>query len=88
MDAPLSTCSPAAGASVPMPTDSRVPHVAAGFEEHYLPYMLSEASLLASGQLPKFRDNLRLGPKTVNLEVTTHLDFSAEGVTERCRGEP
>ena len=33
-------------------------HVAAGFEEHYLPYMLSEASLYASGQLPKFRDNL------------------------------
>jgi seryl-tRNA synthetase len=33
-------------------------HIAAGFEEHYLPYMLSEASLLASGQLPKFRENL------------------------------
>ena len=33
-------------------------HRAAGFEEHYLPYMLTEASLLASGQLPKFRDNL------------------------------
>jgi seryl-tRNA synthetase len=33
-------------------------HVAAGFEEAYLPYMLSEESLLASGQLPKFRDNL------------------------------
>jgi seryl-tRNA synthetase len=33
-------------------------HTAAGFTEHYLPYMLSEASLYASGQLPKFRDNL------------------------------
>jgi len=33
-------------------------HVAAGFIEHYLPYMLSEASLFASGQLPKFRENL------------------------------
>ena len=33
-------------------------HVEAGFTEHYLPYMLSEASLYASGQLPKFRDNL------------------------------
>ncbi len=33
-------------------------HTAAGFEEHYLPYMLSEASLYASGQLPKFRENL------------------------------
>ncbi len=33
-------------------------HVDAGFEECYLPYMLSEASLYASGQLPKFRENL------------------------------
>jgi len=33
-------------------------HSDAGFEEHYLPYMLSEESLYASGQLPKFRDNL------------------------------
>lgn len=33
-------------------------HGAAGFTECYLPYMLSEASLFASGQLPKFRDNL------------------------------
>jgi seryl-tRNA synthetase len=33
-------------------------HVAAGFTEHYVPYMLTEASLFASGQLPKFRDNL------------------------------
>ncbi len=33
-------------------------HTAEGFEEHYLPYMLTEASLYASGQLPKFRDNL------------------------------
>lgn len=33
-------------------------HREAGFVEHYLPYMLSEASLYASGQLPKFRDNL------------------------------
>ena len=33
-------------------------HIAAGFTEYYLPDMLSEASLYASGQLPKFRDNL------------------------------
>lgn len=33
-------------------------HGAAGFTECYVPYMLSEASLYASGQLPKFRDNL------------------------------
>ncbi|WP_322796129.1 serine--tRNA ligase [Tepidiforma sp.] len=33
-------------------------HLAAGFTEAYVPYMLNEASLLASGQLPKFRDNL------------------------------
>src|SRR5690606_10282213 len=33
-------------------------HGRAGFTEAYLPYMLNEASLLASGQLPKFRDNL------------------------------
>ncbi len=33
-------------------------HSKAGFKEHYLPLMLSEASLFASGQLPKFRDNL------------------------------
>ncbi len=33
-------------------------HAAAGFEEHYLPYMLMEESFLASGHLPKFRDNL------------------------------
>jgi seryl-tRNA synthetase len=33
-------------------------HGAAGFTEHYLPYMLTEESLYASGQLPKFRDNL------------------------------
>lgn len=29
-----------------------------GFTEYYLPYMVSEASLFASGHLPKFRDNL------------------------------
>ena len=29
-----------------------------GFTEHYLPYMLTEESLLASGHLPKFRENL------------------------------
>jgi seryl-tRNA synthetase len=29
-----------------------------GFTETYLPYMLSEASLYASGQLPKFHENL------------------------------
>ena len=33
-------------------------HGRAGFEECYLPYMLTEDSLYASGQLPKFRDNL------------------------------
>lgn len=33
-------------------------HIRAGFEELYLPAMLTEASLYASGQLPKFRDNL------------------------------
>ncbi|MBI2765011.1 MAG: serine--tRNA ligase [Chloroflexi bacterium] len=33
-------------------------HTADGFTECYLPDMLSEASLLASGQLPKFRENL------------------------------
>ncbi|MDZ7727382.1 MAG: serine--tRNA ligase [Dehalococcoidia bacterium] len=33
-------------------------HTDAGFEEVYLPYMLTEESLRASGQLPKFRDNL------------------------------
>ncbi len=33
-------------------------HVAAGFTEYYLPYMLTEESFYASGQLPKFRENL------------------------------
>ena len=33
-------------------------HVDAGFVEHYLPYMLTEESLFASGHLPKFRENL------------------------------
>lgn len=33
-------------------------HTADGFTECYLPNMLSEASLWASGQLPKFRENL------------------------------
>jgi seryl-tRNA synthetase len=33
-------------------------HIRAGFTECYLPDMLSEASLLAAGQLPKFRENL------------------------------
>jgi len=33
-------------------------HIAAGFTECYLPDMLTEASLYASGQLPKFRENL------------------------------
>jgi FAD/FMN-containing dehydrogenase/Fe-S oxidoreductase len=40
---------------------------------------------------PAFRENLRLGPATVNLEVTTHLDFSAEGglarAVELCNGQ-
>ena len=33
-------------------------HAAAGYSERYLPYMLTEESLYAAGQLPKFRDNL------------------------------
>jgi len=33
-------------------------HIRAGFTECYLPDMLTEASLYAAGQLPKFRDNL------------------------------
>jgi len=33
-------------------------HGAAGYTEHYLPYMLTGASLTASGQLPKFYENL------------------------------
>jgi len=33
-------------------------HIDAGFTECYLPDMLTEASLYASGQLPKFRENL------------------------------
>ncbi len=33
-------------------------HIEAGFVEHYLPYMLSEESFVASGHLPKFRENL------------------------------
>lgn len=33
-------------------------HTRAGFVEAYLPYMVSEASLYAAGQLPKFRENL------------------------------
>lgn len=33
-------------------------HAAAGFTECYLPDMLTEASLYAAGQLPKFRENL------------------------------
>ncbi len=33
-------------------------HIDAGFEERYVPYMLSEASFYAAGQLPKFRENL------------------------------
>ena len=40
---------------------------------------------------PGFRDNLRLGPATVNREVATHLDFSAEGglarAVELCNGQ-
>ncbi|MDA1147727.1 MAG: FAD-binding protein, partial [Chloroflexi bacterium] len=40
---------------------------------------------------PGFRENLRLGPQTVNLEVRTHLDFSAEGglarAVELCNGQ-
>lgn len=40
---------------------------------------------------PRFRDNLRLGPNTVNLEVNTHLDFTAEGglarAVELCNGQ-
>ena len=33
-------------------------HIEAGYTECYLPDMLTEASLYASGQLPKFRENL------------------------------
>ena len=33
-------------------------HTSAGFTECYLPDMLTETSLYAAGQLPKFRDNL------------------------------
>ena len=33
-------------------------HVADGYLEHYLPYMLTEESYYASGHLPDFRDNL------------------------------
>jgi seryl-tRNA synthetase len=33
-------------------------HIRAGFTECYLPDMLTEASLYAAGQLPKFRENL------------------------------
>jgi len=33
-------------------------HTKAGFTEAYVPYMLTEASLYAAGQLPKFRENL------------------------------
>ncbi len=33
-------------------------HVADGYVEHYLPYMLTEESFFASGHLPDFRDNL------------------------------
>ncbi|NJN18570.1 MAG: serine--tRNA ligase [Oscillochloris sp.] len=33
-------------------------HVAQGYSEVYTPFMVKEAALWASGQLPKFRDNL------------------------------
>ena len=33
-------------------------HVAAGYEEWYVPIMVREEAMRASGQLPKFRDNL------------------------------
>ena len=33
-------------------------HLQGGYVEHYLPYMLTEASFYASGHLPDFRDNL------------------------------
>ena len=40
---------------------------------------------------PGFRDNLRLGPATVNRELDTHLDFNAEGgfarAVELCNGQ-
>jgi Fe-S oxidoreductase len=40
---------------------------------------------------PGFRENLRLGPRTMNLDVTTHLDFSADGgfarAVELCNGQ-
>jgi seryl-tRNA synthetase len=33
-------------------------HVRQGYREQYLPFMVKEATLFASGQLPKFRENL------------------------------
>ena len=33
-------------------------HIRQGYEERYLPFMVKEQTLFASGQLPKFRDNL------------------------------
>ncbi len=33
-------------------------HIADGYVEHYLPYMLTEESFYASGHLPDFRENL------------------------------
>ena len=52
------------------------------------------AGILNPGKIvdtPTFRDNLRLGPRTVNLDVPTHLDFTAEGglarAVELCNGQ-
>ena len=40
---------------------------------------------------PPFRENLRLGPATVNAEVSTYFDFSADGglalAAEQCNGQ-
>jgi FAD/FMN-containing dehydrogenase/Fe-S oxidoreductase len=51
-------------------------------------------NLLNPGKIidtPSFRDNLRLGPQTVNLDVQTHLDFSMDGgftrAVELCNGQ-
>jgi len=33
-------------------------HVAQGYREEYLPFMVREACMIGAGQLPKFRDNL------------------------------
>ena len=53
-------------------------HVRAGFTECYLPDMLTEASLYAAGQLPKFRENLYR-----DAEATI-----SSARMQKCRSEP